>query len=169
MTMSFAVYAVFISNYSQEIERQEEMKPDFGDLFDLLGEIERLLPKEWPSELPPEDTPGFWETATRQEFTHRATLTEKIRLALTGGLQSVATWSAIEAWLYQRRAEWTTQLVLAAAQQKSSCSDSPQEFLLDVMVDHWHDCGALAFWEHAMERDGKPHPETDEDVLKMMS
>ena len=74
------------------------MKPDYSDLFDLLSEIEKLLPKEWPSELPSVNTPGFWETATRQEFAHSATLTEKIRLALTGGLQSVATWSPIEVW-----------------------------------------------------------------------
>lgn len=145
------------------------MRPDFGDLFDLLLEIENLLPKEWPSELPPENTPGFWEVATRQEFAHRATLTEKIRLALTSGLQSVATWSPIEVWLYQRRMEWATQLALEAAKQESSCSDTPREFLLHVMVDHWHEDGAIAFWNHAMERDGKPHPEADEDILRLLS
>lgn len=145
------------------------MKPNYSDLFDVLDEIERLLPKSWPIELPPESTPGFWEMATRQEFAHRATLTEKIRLALTDGLQSVATWSPIEAWLYQRRMEWATQLVLGAAKQKISCYDTPREFLLHVMVDHWHEDGAIAFWEHAMERDGKPHPESDKDILKMMS
>lgn len=145
------------------------MNPDYSDLFDLLDEIERLLPKEWPSELPPENTPGFWETATRQEFAHRATLTEKIRLALTAGLHTVSLWSPIEAWLYQRRMEWATQLVLEAATQEISCSDSPREFLLHVMADHWHEDGAIAFWNHAMERDGKPHPEADEDVVRLLS
>lgn len=145
------------------------MRPDYSDLIDLLSEIENLLPKEWPSELPSVNTPGFWETATRQEFAHRATLTEKIRLALTGGLQSVSTWSPIEAWLYQRRAEWTSQLALEGAKRRLACSDSPRDFLLNVMVEHWHEDGAVAFWNHAIERGGKPHPETDEDVLKMMS
>ena len=144
------------------------MRPDFKELFDLLDKIEKILPKKWPPELPPETTPGFWEIATRQEFAHRATLTEKIRLALTGSLESVATWSPIEVWLYQRRMEWATQIVLAGAKQKLSCTDSAEEFLLDIMVEHWHDQGALAFWEHAMERDGKPHPEADEDILKLM-
>lgn len=145
------------------------MKPDYSDLFDLLSEIEKLLPKEWPSELPSVNTPGFWETATRQEFAHRSTLTEKIRLALTGRLQSVATWSPIEVWLYQRRMEWATQLALEGAKQRLACSDSPRDFLLNVMVEHWHENGAIAFWNHAIERGGKPHPEAGEDILKMMS
>lgn len=144
------------------------MKRDYSDLFDLLLKIEHLLPKTCPSELPPETTPGFWTLATQQEFAHRATLTEKIRLALTASLESVATWSPIEVWLYQRRMEWATQIALEAEKQNASCSDSPEEFLLATIVDHWHDQGALAFWEHAMERDGKPHPEADEDILKMM-
>lgn len=145
------------------------MKPDYSDLFDILSGIENLLPKEWPSELPPEDAPGFWEAATRQEFAHRAILTEKIRLALTGGLQSLATWPPIEAWLYRRRMEWATQLVFEAVKRGFSCSDTPREFLLRVMVDTWHEDGALAFWNHAMERDGKPHPEADKDIVRMMS
>ena len=140
------------------------------ELFDILQKIEATLPKEWPNELPREtNTPSFWEAATRQEFAHRTTLTEKIRLALTDGLQSVATWSPIEAWLYQRRMEWATQLVLEAAKQQMSSSDTPREFLMNVIVDHWHENGAIAFWNHAMERDGKPHPEADEDILKIMS
>lgn len=144
------------------------MKPDFKELFDLLDKIEKILPKTWPPELPPESTPGFWETATRQEFAHRATLTEKIRLVLTGSIESVATWSPIEAWLYRRRTEWATQIVLAGVKDNIACTDSAEEFLLDIMVEHWHDQGALAFWEHAMERDGKPHPAADEDILKLM-
>ena len=144
------------------------MKPDYSDLFDLLTKIEELLPKEWPSELPPESTPGFWEIATRQEFAHRATLTEKIRLALSNDLQTVALWSPIEAWLYRRRMEWAIQLVLEAVKQKTSCSETPREFLMHVIVDHWHEEGAIAFWNHAMERDGKPHPEADEYILRVL-
>ena len=145
------------------------MKQDYSDLFDLLDEIERQLTKTWPTELPPAGTPGFWEAATRQEFAHRATLTEKIRLALIDGPQFFSTFSPIEAWLYQRRMEWATQLALEAAKRKISCADSPRAFLMNVMVEHWSEEGAHAFWNHAMERDGKPHPEADEDILKMMS
>ena len=145
------------------------MKKDYSDLFDLLQEIERQLPKTWPTELPPAETPGFWETATRMEFAHRATLTEKIRLALIDGPQFFSTFSPIEAWLYQRRMEWATQLVLEAAKRKIFCADSPREFLMNVMVEHWSEEGAHAFWNHAMERDGKPHPEADEDILRMLS
>ena len=145
------------------------MRQDYSDLFDLLDEIERQLPKTWPPELPPAGTPGFWEAATRQEFAHRATLTEKIRLALIDGPQFFSTFSPIEAWLYQRRMEWATQLVLEAAKRKILCADSPREFLMHIMVDRWSDDGAQAFWNHAMERDGKPHPEADEDILRMMS
>ena len=144
------------------------MSPDYRELFDLLERIEKQTVKDWPAELPPETAPGFWETATRMEFLHRATLTEKIRLALTASLESAATWSPIEVWLYQRRVEWATQIAFEAAKQNATCQDSPEEFLLETIVDHWHDQGALAFWEHAMERDGKPHPEADEDVLKLM-
>ena len=143
------------------------MKPDYSDLFDLLTKIEQLLPKEWPSELPPESTPGFWEIATRQEFAHRATLTQKIRLALTDDLQSVATWSPIETWLYRRRMEWATQIAFGAVLRRMSCHDTPREFLLNVIVDHWHEDGAVAFWEHAMERDGQPPPASDEDIEHM--
>lgn len=143
------------------------MSPDYRELFDLLDRIEKLTVKEWPAELPPETDPGFWEAATRMEFLHRATLTEKIRLALSGCLQSCASWSPIEVWLYQRRVEWATQVALAAAKAGASCRDTPEKFLLDVMVDHWSDQGAIAFWEHAIERSGKPHPELDEDIQRL--
>ena len=63
--------------------------------------------------------------------------------------------------------EWATQLVLEAVKQETSCSDTPREFLMHVIADHWHEEGAIAFWEHAMERDGKPHPEADEDILRV--
>ncbi|MBR4653473.1 MAG: hypothetical protein IKO72_08945 [Kiritimatiellae bacterium] len=145
------------------------MKPDYSDLFDLLETIEQLRPKDWPPELPPEGTPGFWEAATRQEFAHRATLTEKIRLALKDGLQSVAAWTPIESWLYSRRRDWVIQIVYEAVMNHVSCSDSPQDFLMNVIVDHWRGEGAHAFWDFAMERGGKPSPETDEDIVKMMS
>ena len=144
------------------------MSPDYRELFDLLDQVEKLTVKEWPAELPPETAPGFWETATRMEFLHRATLTEKIRLALSGCLQSCASWSPIEVWLYQRRMEWATQVALAAAKDGASCRDTPERFLLDVMVERWSDQGALAFWEHATERSGRPHPECDEDILKAL-
>ena len=144
------------------------MKKDYSDLFDLLMEIEKWLVKIWPTELPPESTPGFWEIATRQEFEHRATLTEKIRLALSSSPQSFSMLDPIEVWLYQRRVDFVTQLALAAAKDHVSCQDSPQNFLMENIVDHWHDTGAIAFWNHAMERAGKPHPETDEDVLRIM-
>jgi len=145
------------------------MKRDYSDLFDLLTEIEEQLPKAWPEELPAEDAPGFWEQATRLEFAHRATLTRKIRHALEGDVRSFATFSPLEAWLYQRRMEWATQLVLEAAKQGAACTDSPRDFLLDVVAEHWHEHGAIAFWNHAMERDGKPHPEADEDILRAMN
>ena len=145
------------------------MKPDYSDLFDLLETIEKLRPKDWPPELPPEGTSGFWEAATRQEFAHRATLTKKIRLALKGGLQSVAAWTPIESWLYARRMEWATLIVYEAVKDHVACTDSPQDFLTSVMVDHWSDEGARAFWDFAMERGGKPSPDDDEDIAKMMS
>lgn len=145
------------------------MKEDYSDLFDLLDEIERQLPKAWPAELPPEGSPGFWQVATRQEFEHRAILTEKIRLALTDGPQFFSTFSPIEAWLYRRRMEWATQLVLEAAKRGIHCTDTPHAFLKNVMVEHWADQGAHAFWNHAMERNGKPHPEADEDILRLLS
>ena len=145
------------------------MKTDFSDLFDLLIEIENLLPKTWPEELPEETDPKFWEIATRQEFAHRATLTEKIRIALTADLKSFSTFAPIEAWLYQRRMEWATQLALETVKQNCCSSDSPREYLLEVIVDHWHEDGAVAFWNHAMERCGKPHPEADEDILRLLS
>ena len=145
------------------------MKRNYSDLFDLLGEIEGLLSKERPPELPPENTPEFWEAATRLEFSHRTALTEKIRLALTNGLQSVATWTPAEAWLYRRRAEWAIQIAIEAARRRIACTDSPQEFLMKFIVEGWSEDGAIAFWNHAMERDGKPHPEVSQDVLRILS
>lgn len=145
------------------------MKNDYSDLFDLLTEIDSHLIKEWPKELPPDTDPKFWEEATRQEFAHRAILTEKIRLALSSGPQSFSMLDPIEAWLYNCRMQYVTQLVFEAAKQQMTCSDSPSEFLMSVMVDHWHEEGAIAFWNHAMERGGKPHPEVDEDILKIMT
>lgn len=140
------------------------MTKDFHELFDLLVKIEQLLPADWPCELPPETTPGFWEAATRREFECRTGLSEKIRDALSGDLQSVTTWTPLEAWLYRRRVEWATQLVYEAVKQKLTCSDSPRDFLIEVIVDHWSDQGAIAFWNHAMERNGEPHPEVDETI-----
>lgn len=145
------------------------MREDGSDLFDLLEEISSLVTKEWPKELPPKDAPGFWEMATRQEFAHRATLTQKIRLALSGERQSAASWSPIEAWLYARRREYAIQRFLEGLRQGLTYSGSPRNFLMELMADRWHENGAIAFWNHAMERDGQPHPELDEDILKMMS
>ena len=145
------------------------MRDDYSDLFDLLGEIEGMLLKERPPELPAESASGFWETATRLEFSHRAALTGKIRLALTDGLQSVATWTPIEAWLYRRRVDWAIQIALEASKRRIACADSPREFLMKFIVEDWSENGAIAFWNHAMERDGKPHPDADEDILGLLS
>ena len=145
------------------------MKPDYSDLFDLLGEIESVLPHEWPAELPDEDSPGFWEAATRQEFSHRSVLSGKIRVILSSDVNSASALSPIEAWLYLRRVEWVIQLVMEAAKQRVTSTDSPRDFLLRVMVKDWSENGAIAFWNHAMERDGKPHPDIDKDVLRILS
>lgn len=145
------------------------MKADYSDLFDLLGDISRVLPKDWPAELPDESAPGFWEAATRQEFSHRSALSEKIRFILSGDVMSASAWSPIEAWLYRRRAEWAIQLVIEAAKRRKTSDDSPRDFLLRVMVEDWSGNGAIAFWNHAMERDGKPHPYVDKDVLRILS
>ena len=140
------------------------------ELFNLLDEIEKKLPKKWPDELPLDTTtPSFWEAATKLEFEHRATLTEKIRIALTGNLQSCSNWSPIEAWLYQRRMEWVTQVVLEGCKQGLGSPGNVRAFLLKIFCDDWSEQGAIAFFDHAMMRDGKPHPDADEDVLRIMS
>ena len=145
------------------------MRRDYSDLFDLLCEIEGLLSKERPPELPADNAPEFWEAATRLEFSHRTALTEKIRLALTNGLQSVATWTPVEAWLYRRRVDWAVQIAIEAARHGSACADSPREFLMKFIVEDWGEDGAIAFWNHAMERNGKPHPDADEDIVGLFS
>ena len=144
--------------------------PDWlNEIFDELQKVATELTKDPPKELPPDTDPKFWEIATRQEFEHRNELTGKIRLALSGDYESAASWSPIEAWLYNLRVQWLMQLLVEWAKSEDRVPQSSSDILTRTLCDQWATDGAIAFFDHSMMRDGKPHPDADEDVLQMMS
>ena len=131
------------------------MTADYHELFDLMIEIDKTLSKTWPRELPPENTPGFWEVASRLEFANRSALTAKIRLALSQPVPTFFSLSPIEVWLLLRRFEFVAQFVFECVAQKVCHTDTPRNFLKILICDKWLDFGALSFWNFAMERGGK--------------
>ena len=142
-----------------------------NDVFAILTAISSKVTKEWPRELPPDSDPKFWEIATRMEFKYRATVTQKIRRVLSGDVKSCSTWTPIESWLYQKRVEWTMQFLFEACSSPELLTQpqSPISLLLKIMCDDWAKQGAVGFFDHSMMRDGKPHPDADEDVVRLMS
>lgn len=138
-------------------EKKKTISPWMDAAFDILNDLTSRLKQEQPKELPEEVNAAFWEEATRLEFQHRDELTEKIRRALSGEMQSVAKWSPILCWLCSKRIEWTYQILLESLiRDVKAYEDSPIEFLRKTMADEWAREGALAFWSHAMDREGKP-------------
>ena len=138
-------------------DEKKTISPWMDAVFDILKDLTSRLKQEQPKELPEEVNAAFWEEATRQEFQHRDELTEKIRLALSGKMQSVSEWSPILCWLCSKRIEWTYQILLESLiRDVKAYEDSPIEFLRKTMADEWAHEGALAFWGHAMDREGKP-------------
>ena len=138
-------------------------------IFDELGKITKVIKEDWPKELPSDTDPKFWEMATRQEFEHRNELTGKIRLALSGDYGSAASWSPIEVWLYNVRVQWLMQLLLEWAKRGGKSPKLPSDILTDTLCDQWAREGAVAFFDHAMMRDGQPHPDVDEDYLRLLN
>jgi len=133
------------------------ISPWMSVVFDVLSDMASRFPQVEPEELPKKVDAAFWEVATRLEFKYRDQLSEKIRLALTGNMQSVGEWSPILCWLCSKRIDWTTQLLLESSLRGvNSYDESPLQFLLTTMVDKWPTEGAVAFWDHAMEREGHP-------------
>lgn len=133
------------------------------DAFDWMIETDKRLPASWPEELPPESDPGFWTEAMKAEMTGRVSLSKKIRLLIADPAQPHPM-TDLESWLYRRRAQWARQCLHAAAQKGLAIPDEAPlgEVLYWVLVQAWEKEGCLAFWEHAIERGGVPHPDNPE-------
>jgi hypothetical protein len=116
---------------------------------------EAALPVVWPAELPPEETPGFWFLACKEEMRTRKEISGKLRTMIETG--DTGTVTPLEAWLIRRRLEWAGQYVLAAVMKKIEPDQPIAETLYWALVEAWEESGCISMWNHA-ERDGKPHP-----------
>ncbi|OAM89324.1 hypothetical protein OH491_13630 [Termitidicoccus mucosus] len=133
----------------------------YDEAMNMLRWLGEQLPREWPPELPPEDTPDFWFTACKHEFATRKAISAKMRRLAAS--DTSFDLSALEAWLVRRRIEWAAQLALAAAQTGKAPGMGLREFLAYLLADSWETDGCQGLWKHA-ERDGKPHPENPDGL-----
>ena len=141
----------------QKGKEMAEVKSKWLDALAWLREIDRLLPQEWPPELPPESTTGFWKQAAEMEMQHRTTVSQLTQQMIEDG-RLPATMTALDLWFYRRRVEWASQLILAKAQEGVEPDASLTDVLKWVLIKSWDTDGCIGFWNHAVERQGKPHP-----------
>lgn len=121
------------------------------------------ITERWPEELPPETTIGFWKLACQIEMRDRETISQKIRLLISNdGAQTPMT--DLEAWLYRRRVEWAGQVALSQVQKGVEPVETLNQVLEWLLIRTWETDGCIAFWNHAIERGGKPHPENPDGM-----
>ena len=120
-----------------------------------LTSAESILPKAWPQELPPENTPDFWFTACKYEMATRDSLSAKVRVLIEGA--RLPSWTLLEVWLFRRRLEWAGQVALAKVAEGVDPDATLPEILEWALVKTWETDGCVGMWNHA-ERSGKPHP-----------
>ncbi len=137
------------------------MKSVWLQVLTRLQEFDRRLPAAFPPELPAESAPNFWFRVAQIEMQTRDTLSAKVRLLVAG--PALPAMTALEAWLYRRRAEWAAQVVLGAAQKGLEPSESLPQVLEYVLVQSWERDGCIGLWNHA-ERGGQPHPENPDGL-----
>lgn len=128
------------------------------EAIDWLLKMDRRLPAIWPEELPPEDSPGFWTLAMQAEMRHRATVSKKTALLIAGGGEPPPM-TDLECWLYRRRGEWAGQVLLVKAEQGVPIPVPLRELLEWALIRSYDSDGCIAFWNHAIERGGVPHPD----------
>jgi len=117
--------------------------------------MDSRLPSDYPSELPPLNSPDFWFAVSKLEIATRDTVSAKVRLLVKGA--ELPPMTPLEAWLYRRRVEWAGQLCLAGA-QKGEPDLYLHQALEWLLIGSWESDGCVSLWNHA-ERGGKPHPE----------
>ena len=129
-----------------------------SDALHWMDEMDQRLLREWPEELPPEHSEGFWQEATRLEMNERRAISQKIaRLISTGDPGNIM--SVLDQWFYRRRVEYAAQYCLGCAKRQIDPDDDLRSFLHYLLISSWEEHGCLAFWNHAIERGGEPHPE----------
>ena len=127
--------------------------------------LDKTLSSAWPSELPPESDPGFWKLAAKLEMQHRSLISRKIEQMIAAA-RKPSSMTALELWFYRRRVEWAAQLFLAAVQRGIEPPGSAclPEVLKWALIDSWTTDGCIGFWNHAIERGGKSHPENPDGL-----
>ncbi|MDD4736647.1 MAG: hypothetical protein PHP44_11150, partial [Kiritimatiellae bacterium] len=131
-----------------------------------MDEMDQQLLREWPKELPAENSSGFWQEAARLEMIQRKSISQKIaRLISTGDPANIM--SVLDQWYYRRRVEYAVQLCVGCVQRQIDPSDDLRSFLHDLLISEWEEHGCLAFWNHAIERGGVPHPENPDGTLPL--
>jgi hypothetical protein len=138
--------------------------------LDWMISSQKRSPKHWPHEFPSESDSQFWQTVARLEMTHRVSTSEKIQRLIEGSLEP-ASMSALELWFLTRRCEFAAQIALASAQSNNLPPDDLDlsTYLHWLLIDAWHSDGCIGFWNHAIERGGKPHPENPDGFSPLES
>jgi hypothetical protein len=126
-------------------------------VLDWLAALEDVLPAQPLLELPPETDPDFWSRAAKLEMATRDNV-DAILDGLITRRALPASPTALECWFCRKRGEWAAQLVLAFVQQNQTTDEPLTTVLRRLLIDSWRTDGCLAFWNHAIERGGKPHP-----------
>lgn len=127
--------------------------------MDWMRAVWARLPSTWPPELPPESSPGFWTEAARLEMAERAAVSQTCA-RLVAGEAPFAT-PLLDAWFVRRRIEFAFQAILAQS-ARGICPGQEvltNEILTILLIRVWDSDGCIAFWNHAVERGGRPHPD----------
>lgn len=124
--------------------------------LDRISEIDGKLPASWPPELPPEGAPEFWTIAAQVEMRDRKRISELCSRLVEAG--EAVSMTALDGWLCHRRVEWACQVILAKAHEGVVPPVPLSEVLIWALIGSWDSDGCIAFWYHAIERGGKPHP-----------
>ena len=138
-------------------------------VFELLIKIAKQMTTDWPAELPPENTSGFWKEAARYESALRAVVSRKIELLFDKDDLKVNNWTALETWLYYRRVDFVMNILFEAGRRRVILKDKPRIALRHFLLETWDEYGVQAFWNHAMERDGKPAPDADPVLVNLLN
>lgn len=143
---------------------------NIDSIFELLIQIAKQMPTDWPLELPSENTPGFWKKAACYESALRGVISRKIKVLFDNnkGILHVKDWTPLEAWLYCRRVDFVINILFEATRRRVSLKDEPYEALKSFLLETWDEYGAIAFWFHAIERDGKPAADADPILVEIM-
>lgn len=149
---------------------EERKRVDLNKAFAPIAWIEDfvgLVPHRPPEELPSVSDPGFWREACRLEFSSRAELTRKIKL-VSEDLSSLPVFSDLEAWMLNRRHEFAVNVVTELAVRSIETKMEKHEFAVSLLTEWWEEFGCYGFFEQAVGRDGKPHPDTPAYILKII-